>query len=109
MDAFAAGVCPQELEDLRGALHVASCGFVGDDLVSAGRRFDEFLARPKCQSLSLGHEPTFVLFGPPYAAGRYVMLPAGVTDRLGSKRGVDWLEPCRLPHLTVGRFERRLG
>ena len=109
VDAFAAGVCPQELEELRGALRVASLGFVRDDLVSAGRRFAELLSRSKCHSLSLGQEPTFVLFGPPYASGRYVLLPAGVTDRLGSKRGVDWLDPCRLPHLTVGRFEQGAG
>ena len=98
-----------QLEVLRGALRVASRDFPDDDLESASRRFLEILTRPKCHSLSLGYVETFVLFGPPYVSGRFVMMPGCVTDRSASRRGVDFLQANHVPHVTVGRFNDGCG
>ena len=107
--AAARAVDAQELDVLRGALRAASGAFPDDDLESAARRFLEALGRPKCPGFSLGYVETFVLFGPPYASGRFVMLPALVTDRYCSRRGMDCLEPRQTPHVTAGRFREGCG
>ena len=110
-DASAAArvVDAQQLDVLRGALRAASGAFPDDDLESAARRFLEALGRPKCPGFSLGYAETFVLFGPPYASGRFVMLPALITDRHCSRRGMDLLEPRQTPHVTAGRFREGCG
>ena len=89
-------------------LVLAMAGDLGR-LSDALARFRDVFGKSRDALLMYGAEDAFVQFGPLVVAGRYILFPAVVTDRCGSRRARVWLGACSLPHMTVGFFAEGRG